>query len=57
MKQGGCLSPLLFTLYLDGLIHVVILAEPTCGIFGYADNLAIVSATLFGQRQMIVMCE
>ena len=28
-----------------------------CGVFGYADDLAIVSPTLFGLRQMIEICE
>ena len=37
VKQGGCLSPMLFTLYLD--------------------DLAIVSPTLLGLRQMIEICK
>ena len=60
VKQGGCLSPMLFTLYLDGLIqklkHSGIgchIGRTYCGVFGYADDLAIVSPTLFGLRQMI----
>ena len=28
-----------------------------CGVFGYADDLVIVSPTLFGLRQMIEICE
>ena len=28
-----------------------------CGVFGYANELAIVSPTLFGQRQMIEICD
>ena len=64
VKQGGCLSPMLFTSYLDGWIrnlkhngigcHIGI---TYCGVFSYADDLAIVSPTLFGLRQMIEICE
>ena len=64
VKQGGCLSPMLFTLYLDGLIqklkHCGIgchIGRTYCGVFGYADDLAIVSPTLFGLRQMIEISE
>ena len=63
-EAGGCLSPMLFTLYLDGLIHklkhsgiVCHINRTYCGVFGYADDLAIVSPTLFGQRKMIEICE
>ena len=64
VKQGGCPSLMLFTLHLDGLIqklkHSGIgchIGRTYCGVFGYADDLAIVSPTLFGLRKMIVMCE
>ena len=66
VKQGGCLSPMLFTLYLylDGLIrnlkHSGIgchIGRNYCGVFGYADDLAIVSPTLVGLRQLIEICE
>ena len=64
VKQGGGLSPMLFTLYLDGLIqklkHSGIgchIGLTYCGVFGYADDLVIVSSTLFGQRPMIKICE
>ena len=60
VKQGRCLSPMLFTLYLDGLIqklkHSGIgchIGRTYCGVFGYADDLAIVSPTLF----VIEICE
>ena len=64
VKQGGCLSPMLFTLYLDGLIqklkHSGIgchIGRTYCCVFGYADDLPIVSPTLFGLRKMIEICE
>ena len=63
-KQGGCLSPMSFTLYLDGLIQMLKhsgigchIGRTYCGVFGYADNMAIVSSTLFGLRQMIEIWE
>ena len=65
VKQGGCLSPLLFKLYLDGLIQKLNHSGIGCPIgitycllvFGYADDLTIVSPTLFGLRQIIENCE
>ena len=64
VKQRGCLCPMLFTLYLDGLIqklkHSGIschISRTYCGVFEYADDLTIVSPTLFGLRQMIEICE
>ena len=49
IKQGGCLSPVLFTLYLDGLIqklnHSGIgchIGRTYCGVFVNVDDLAIV---------------
>ena len=64
VKQGGCLSPMLFTWYLDGLIQMLKhscigchIGRTYCRVFGYAYDLAIVSHTLFGLRQMIEICE
>ena len=64
VKQGGCPSPMLFTLYLDGLIRKIKhsgigrhIGRTYWGVFCYAVDLAIVSPTLFGLRQMIEMCE
>ena len=64
VKQGGCLSPMLFTLYLDGLIqnlkHTGIccyIDKTYCVVFGYADDMAIVSPTLFGLGKMIEICK
>ena len=64
VKQGGCLSPTLFTLYLDRLMPKLKHSGIGChigrtyyGVFGYADDLVIVSPTLFGLRQIIEICE
>ena len=55
---------MLFTLYLDGLIHKLNhsgigchIGITYCEVFGYADDLAVVSHTLFGLRQMIEICK
>ena len=47
---------MLFTLYLDGVIQTLKhsgigchIGRTYCGVVGYADDLAIVSPTLFGQ--------
>ena len=64
-KQRGCLSPMLFTLYLDGLIQKIKhsgigchIGRTYCGVFGYANDLAIVSPTLLGLViEMIEICE
>lgn len=64
VKQGGCLSPILFTVYLDGLLcklkHSGIgchIGRNYCGAFGYADDLALVSPTIYGLKKMISICE
>ena len=64
VKQGGFLSPMLFTLHLDGLIqklkHSGIychISRTYCGVFDYADDMTIVPPTLFGLRQMTEICE
>ena len=64
VKQGGCLSSMVFTLYLDGLIQKLkhsgigcYIGRTYCGGFGYADDLPIVSPTLFGIRQIIEICD
>ena len=56
VKQGGCMSPMLFTLYLDGLIqklkHSGIgchIGRTYCGVFGYADDLAIITHSFWSK--------
>ena len=46
VKQGGCLSPMIFTLYMDVLIQKLKLSgigchigRTYCVVFGYADDL------------------
>ncbi len=64
VKQGGVLSPFLFTVYLDGLLKRLKESGVGChigftyaGAFGYADDIALVSPSLIGLRKMISICE
>ena len=64
VKQGGCLSPMLFTLYMNGLIQKLKhsgmcchIGRTYCVVLGYADDLVIVSTTHIGLRQIIEICE
>ena len=56
VKQGGVLSPILFTVYLDSLIKTLKQRNIGCkignkflGEFGYADDLTLLCPTLFKQ--------
>ena len=60
VRHGGCLSPIIFTLFLDELIqklkHSGIgwhIGRTYCGVLGYADDMAIVSPTLFDLRKLL----
>ncbi len=64
VKQGGVLSPTLFTLYINGLLLRLKESGLGChvgltyaGAFGYADDIALVVPSLHGLRQMIRICE
>ena len=64
VEQGGCLSPMLFTVYFDGLIRRLeakgircFIGRRYCGVFSYADDLALVSPTTHGLKEMIKICE
>ena len=63
VKQGGVLSPLLFTLYLDELLAQLKSTGFGChigstfaGCFAYADDVVLLSPTLFGLKQMLHAC-
>lgn len=64
VKQGGVMSPTLFTLYIDSLLDRLKQSGFGChigltyaGAFGYADDIALVAPSLFGLRRMISICE
>ena len=64
LKHGWCLSPILFTVHFDGLIRRLeakgigcFIGRRYCGVFIYADDLALVSSTIYGLKEMIRISE
>ena len=66
VKQGSVISPLLFCIYIDNLFsrlkHVGLARLPcwfnlNAGAFGYADDIALVSPSIYGLKKMIFICE
>ncbi len=63
VKQGGVLSPILFTIYFDELLlqlrdaHLgCFIGNQFCGALGYADDVVILAPTLFSLRAMLDIC-
>ena len=64
VRQGGVLSPLLFSIYVDDLLIELKNNETGChmghyfvGALGYADDLILLSPTVYGLEVMIIICE
>ena len=64
VKQGGVISPLLFSLYIDELFLLLKESGIGChvgltyaGAFGYADDIALVAPSLSSLKQMMKICE
>ena len=64
VKQGGVLSPVLFTVYLDNLLKTLKQRNIGCkignsylGVFGYADDLTLLCPSLTGLKEMLKTCE
>ena len=64
VRQGGVLSPLLFSLYVDDLLVKLKengigcnIGQHFVGAFGYADDLILLSPTVYGMEIMIKICE
>ena len=64
VKQGGVLSPILFSIYIDILIESLQTSGYGCrvgdvyvGCVAYADDILILTASLFSLNKMIKICE
>ena len=64
VKQGGVLSPLLFTLYIDKLLSDLSKSGSGCyignvfmGAFAYADDIVLLSPSFSGLKSMLKVCE
>ncbi len=63
VKQGGVLSPILFAVYIDGLLGRLKESGIGCymgnsyvGGMGYADDIKLLCPSLNGMQQMVDMC-
>ena len=64
VKQGGCISPTLFSVYLDKLITNLRQSNIGCryqgdymGVFCYADDLSLICPSFSGIKEMLRICE
>ena len=64
VRQGAVSSPLLFSIYIDGLISLLRKSGLVCqidsfyyGVLGYADDLLLLSASRSGLQAMVRICE
>ena len=64
VKQGGVLSPVLFCLYIDGLLVALSKAGIGCfvgsnfvGALAYADDIVLLAPTASALRKMLAICD
>ncbi len=65
VKQGGVISPILFCVYMDGLLTELANSVYGCymggvvfaGVFGYVDDLKLVTPSVYALHQMAHICE
>ena len=64
VKQGGCLSLSLFSVYLNNLITNLKKSNIGCrygnvyiGVYGYADDLSLLCPSFSGLKEMLNICE
>lgn len=64
VKQGGVISPILFCVYMDGLLTKLANSKYGCymggvfaGAFGYADDLKLLAPSVFALHKMAQICE
>lgn len=63
VRQGGIISPVLFCVYLDGLLERLKNSKIGCfigniylGVLGYADDVTLLAPTADAIRKMLVIC-
>ena len=64
VKQGGCISPSLFSVYLNKLIEILRTSNVGCrygsqymGVHCYVDDLSLLSPSFTGLQEMLRLCE
>ena len=64
VKQGGILSPILFTVYMDKLLQRLCKSKLGChidgkymGSFGYVDDIVLLAPTVNSLKQMMTLCD
>ena len=64
VKQGGVLSPTLYSIYIDDMLNELeksgygcCVGEIYSGSVAYADDLLLLSPTLYGLKMMVKICE
>ena len=64
VKQGGCISPTFFSVYLNGLIEIIRKNNIGCrygsefmGVYCYVDDLSLLRPSFTGIKEMLRTCE
>ena len=64
MKQGGVLSPVLFCIYIDGLLTKLSESGVGCymgdnflGALGYADDIVLIAPSPSAMRKLLAICD
>jgi len=66
VRQGGVLSPILFSIYIDGLVSLVYrpkthigckIGAICTGIFMYADDIILLAPSIHALQSMVNLCE
>jgi len=64
VKRGGVLSPIIFSVYIDGLLVRLMKARVEChigsyyvGVLAYADDIVLLAPSPAAMRQMLQICD